>query len=83
MLIPRHYNSLSNETKEEWRKTYGKSVNETIRGYLLDLIGKPLEKILDNYSIANFMYFNWKLRTIFIYNLRIIRTHSKHEKSII
>jgi hypothetical protein len=46
MLKPHYYASLSKEAKEEWLKTHGKAVNESIQEFLVEYIGKPLEKLL-------------------------------------
>ena len=46
MLAPSYYARLSKETKEEWLNTYGKNVNESIQEFLVEYIGKPLEKFL-------------------------------------
>ncbi|XP_028411286.1 uncharacterized protein LOC114533865 [Dendronephthya gigantea] len=46
MLIPAYYEDLHEETKEKWFKTYGKNVNESIKDFLVELIGKPLEEML-------------------------------------
>ena len=46
LLWPGYYINLENKAKVEWLKTYGKTVNESIREYLVEFIGKSLEKLL-------------------------------------
>ena len=46
MLIPAYYENLHEKTKEKWLKTYGKNVNESIKDFLVELIGKPLKELL-------------------------------------
>ena len=46
LLLPAFYTKVSKETKEKWFKTYGKSVNESILEFLVEYIGKALEKLL-------------------------------------
>merc|ERR550519_3165732 len=47
MLSPAYYSDLTAAMKEEWKKSHGdKSVEESVKGYLLEYIGKPIAELL-------------------------------------
>lgn len=46
LLWPAYYANLDKEAKDEWLKTYGKTVSESIKEFLVEYLGKSLEKLL-------------------------------------
>ena len=46
LLDPQFINNITENTEENnsWEKKYGKSVNESLREFLVDNLGKPIHE---------------------------------------
>lgn len=46
MLHPEYYSNITKEVNEAWKKEHGMNVNESVKNYLLDYLGKPLHQLI-------------------------------------
>lgn len=46
MLHPDYYSNISKEANEEWKREQGMNVNESVKNYLLEYLGKPLHQLI-------------------------------------
>lgn len=46
MLHPDYYSNISKEANDEWKKEEGMNVNESVKNYLLEYLGKPLHQLI-------------------------------------